>query len=183
MSALLATPGWVWYTDDMFFETYLAWFSGFPPSWAVFLIATLPIGELRAAIPVGISFYYLPVWWTYIVAVAGTFTPAIVLLWLLDPVAQWCGRHNQTVHRLLVWWFKRVEHHFFHHYERWGAVALILFVSIPLPLFGAWTGAAAAWLFRIPRWHATGYIAIGVLIMGLLVTGVTVGAIKIITLW
>ena len=56
---------------------------------------------------------------------------------------------------------------------------MVIFVAIPLPITGAWTGSVAAFLFGIPFKRALGLIFIGVLISGLIVTFLTLGIIKI----
>ncbi|HDH07408.1 MAG TPA: ligand-binding protein SH3, partial [Candidatus Moranbacteria bacterium] len=60
-------------------------------------------------------------------------------------------------------------------FERWGAVALIAFVAIPLPMTGAFTGGVAASIFQVPVKTASVLLLIGCIIAGIIVTGITLG--------
>ena len=64
--------------------------------------------------------------------------------------------------------------------EKYGALGLILFVAIPLPITGAWTGCVAAFLFGVRKRWAVACIAAGVLIAGVIVTLASTGVIKFI---
>jgi len=55
-----------------------------------------------------------------------------------------------------------------------------LFVAIPLPVTGVWTGSIAAWLFAIKRGPAMLFITLGALIAGVIMTALTLGAVFII---
>ena len=55
----------------------------------------------------------------------------------------------------------------------------MLFVAIPLPVTGAWTGAAAAFLFGIPRKKAILYITLGSIIAGVIVSLITIGGVSL----
>ncbi len=53
--------------------------------------------------------------------------------------------------------------------ERWGYWGVMIFVAIPLPVTGAYTGTVAAWLLRLDRKRSYGYLALGVALAGVLV--------------
>ena len=59
--------------------------------------------------------------------------------------------------------------------EKWGPLALIIFVAIPLPFTGAWTGSLVAFVFDLPFKKSIALIFIGVLIAGVLVTLASLG--------
>jgi uncharacterized membrane protein len=63
--------------------------------------------------------------------------------------------------------------------EKYGAIGLVLFVAIPLPVTGAWTGSAAAFLFGIPFRKAFPIILLGVMIAGGLVTAAVLGGVSL----
>src|SRR3989344_2691545 len=65
------------------------------------------------------------------------------------------------------------------NYYRYGNLALCLFVAIPLPATGVWTGALAAWLFGIPKASAFFYMALGALAAGFIVLAATLGVVNI----
>ncbi len=150
-----------------------------PPEIGVFLLSMLPIAELRIAIPFAIGVYKMPVLPSYFISVAGNIFPVFFILLFLEKISQFLTERSEIAKRFFDWLFCRTRKKFFENYERWGALALVIFVAIPLPFTGAWTGAVAAYLFGIPRKKAFVLISIGVAIAGLIVSLLTIGAIKI----
>lgn len=160
----------------MFTLDYLTIFKNTPPELVTFLVAMLPIAELRGAIPVGLVGFDLPIWVVYIIAVTGNLIPAFFLLLYLHPVAKWLSSRSKFFDRFFSWLFKRTRHRFSARAEKYGVfISLVTFVAIPLPITGAWTGSVAAYLFGIPFKRAMAAVTIGVLIAGLIVTVTTVG--------
>lgn len=135
-----------------------------------FLIAMTPIGELRAAIPVGIADQGLSWWEAYLLAVAGNMVPVIILLWMLPPMSRWLTSFENPIGRLLIWRTNSLVERHTISVQRWGAWALVPFVAIPLPITGAWTGCLAAWALGIRRRSALGAIFIGLLLAGAVVS-------------
>jgi len=152
-----------------------SWFSSFPPEVAIFFLSMLPITELRAAVPIGIEVYDIPVVTTWIVAILGNMVPTTVLLLLLPRLHEWILQH-----RFLGPVFRKkladAEKYFQGRYEKYGAIALVLFVGIPLPLTGAWTGSLAAFIFKIPFRKSFPLIFIGVCLAATLMTLITLFA-------
>ena len=138
-----------------------------PPWLATVLIATLPVFELRGAIPFALAIGE-PVFRTYILAVFGNLIPVIPLLLFLKPVSEYLRRFRLW-HKFFEWLFKRTERRA-EAVRRYEALGLIIFVAIPLPMTGAWTGSIAASLFKIKMKYALPCICIGVLIAGAVVT-------------
>lgn len=150
--------------------------SNWPPELATLVLAMVPITELRVAIPVAIAVWQLSAWSAFTWAVVGNIVPVFFILWWLEPIAQWLERNSSIARRILEWLFDRTRDKFNHHYETYGLIGLAIFVAIPLPGTGAWTGALAAWLFNIPFKKAVPAIIAGVLIAGVIVTLVSAGA-------
>ena len=144
----------------------------------VFLVAALPISELRGAIPLGLTVYNLSVITTFFWALLGNILPVIILLYLLEPFVNFTMRHNQFIYKCCNFVFERTRKKHYKRFEVLGALALISFVAIPLPFTGAWTGALAAFVFGISPPKAIFYIFIGLLISGLVVTGLMLGIIN-----
>jgi|LSQX01.1.fsa_nt_gb uncharacterized membrane protein len=146
--------------------------SHFSPNIGVFLAGTLPVTELRAAIPLGVSLGMEP-WVCFLYAVLGNLAPVPVLLALLPrlmmhvPPSSLVGRGLQWCIRRTLKRTKRVE--------KLGAIGLMVFVLIPLPGTGAWTASLAAVLFRISPNLALPSIAIGVVGAGIIVTVLSIG--------
>lgn len=147
----------------------------------VLVTAMLPIAELRGAIPLGIAAFDLHPIVTYILAVVGNMIPVFAILAFLDSYALKIAEKYKPLGELLHWVFERTRKKFYNNHKKFGSLALILFVAVPFPITGAWTGSVAAWLFGIPYKKAVSYITIGVLISGVIVTLATMGIITIAT--
>ena len=133
------------------------------------LVAALPIGELRAAIPLGLVQYEMHPLWAYSLGVIGNMIPVPFLLLLLSKVSDLLRRMS-IFDRFLTWLFAYTQRRHSALFNKFGAFALIVFVAIPLPATGAWSGSLAAVLFGVPFKHALPLIALGVMIAGILVT-------------
>jgi uncharacterized membrane protein len=139
-------------------------------------IAALPVSELRGAIPYAIKIGGIPWYEAYIMAVIGNFIPVIPILLLLGRVSEWLMRYRLW-NKFFTWLFNRtrVKGRLIEKFEIFG---LIVFVSIPLPVTGAWTGCVAAYLFGIPLKKAVPAIIAGILTAGTVVTLATLGIIS-----
>ena len=148
---------------------------------AVVLIATLPIFELRLSVPLGILSFKLPVAQVYFLSLLGNMIPVIPLLLLFKYFF-----HRLTglrgIGKVFSWWFARVEKRS-KIVERYGFFGLVLFVAIPLPVTGAWTGTVAATLFEMDTKKAFVAILIGVAIAGVVVSILSVAASEVVTRW
>lgn len=144
--------------------------AGISEGMTVAMIATLPIVELRGAIPVGNNAMGMRNrWWvTYTWAVFGNLVPVPFILLLLGPVSRFCTRWR-IGRRFFEWLFARTRRKAA-GVERYETLGLTLFVAIPLPVTGAWTGAMAAFLMGLRFRYALAAIAGGVLIAGVIVT-------------
>jgi uncharacterized membrane protein len=149
------------------------------PYLQTFITAMTPVGELRLAIPVALTSLNLTPIEAYLIAVLGNLIPIIFLLLFLDPVAQFLIRHSKWCERFFEWLFNRTHRRVIKHYEIYGYIALVIFVAIPLPITGAWTGSVAAYLLGIPFWKAFALIGLGVAISGLIVTLASLGIISL----
>jgi len=144
----------------------------------VVFIATLPVVELRGAIPWALSVGGLGWPEAYALAVVGNMIPVVPLLALLGPISEFLSRYRYTG-RFFEWLFARTRRRG-RVVEKYRALGLCLFVAVPLPVTGAWTGTAAALVFGIPFRYALPAVAAGVLIAGAIVTLASLG---VISLW
>ena len=148
---------------------------------AIVAISTLPIVELRGAIPVG--HLLLPDTdkstrlgrddlrrsaRIFCYAVLGNMLPVPFILLLLGPVSNLCMK-VPVGKKFFDWLFARTRRKTadIEKYEFWG---LAIFVAIPLPATGAWTGAMAGWLLGMSFPHALLSIFLGVVIAGVVMT-------------
>ena len=135
---------------------------------SVAAISTLPIVELRGAVPVGIVAFEMPWWKVYLVAVVGNMLPIPFILLLLGPVSRALMRFP-IGKRFFGWLFARTRRKSA-SIEKYEALGLTLFVAIPLPVTGGWTGAMAAFLMGISFGKSMLYILMGVMIAGVIMT-------------
>jgi uncharacterized membrane protein len=137
------------------------------PEAATFIIAMLPILELRGALPYALG---VGLAWpeAYLLAVTGNLVPIVPILLFLGPVSERL-RRLPGFGPFFDWVFRRSRKRsgFVERYGPWG---LALFVAIPLPVTGGWTGAAVAYLLGIPFRRSFPAIAAGVLLAGVVVT-------------
>ena len=143
----------------------------------VFLISMIPIVELRGALPVAAALR-LPVFSSYIAAVLGNLLPVPFILLLITPV---CNLLKKT--KVFAWFPRLVEKKVENNrakvekYARWG---LFLFVAIPLPGTGAWTGALVASFLEFKFKDAIISIIGGVLTAGVIMAAVSYGVLGLI---
>jgi uncharacterized membrane protein len=141
-------------------------------------ISALPITELRGAIPIALIIYKMPVFPAYFFAVLGNIMPVIFLLLYLKPFSDFlCRWHFLNI--FFKWLFKRT-HQYEEKFEKYGALFLLVFVAVPLPGTGAWTGSIAAFVFGIRFWYAFPAIVGGIIIAGIVVTLTSLGIISFI---
>jgi len=137
----------------------------------VFFTAAAPISELRGAIPLAILEFDISWPIAFVVAIAGNILPVPFLLLFLDPIARLLSK-VKLFDRIINWIFERSRRRG-KIIERYESIGLAIFVAIPLPLTGAWTGAIVAFLLGLPFWRSLIAITIGVLIAGVIVTTLT----------
>jgi len=135
-----------------------------------FLSAMLPVGELRLAIPLGIIHFDMPWYQALFYGVLGNLVPVIPLLLGLKLAARILTSFSNPLGRFLLWREGKIRSSYGARFQRYGALALLPFVAIPLPLTGAWTGCLAAWAFEVPPRKAFPVIAVGVILAGVVVT-------------
>ena len=138
----------------------------------VFFTAAAPISELRGAIPLAILDLNISWPLAFVVAFAGNLLPVPFLLLLLGPLARIVSK-VPVLDRILQWVFS-ISRRRGGIVETYGLLGLVLFVAIPAPVTGAWTGSIVAFLLGIEFKRAFPAIMLGVFIAGVIVTSLTV---------
>jgi len=141
---------------------------GFSKELVVLIISALPIFELRGALPVAINLFHFPWYYALPLAIIGNLLPVPVILLFLDAISR-CLSKVGCFDRFLQWLFEHTRKRG-RVVERYERIGLALFVAIPLPVTGAWTGSLAAVLFGLKFKHAILSIFIGVFVAGIIVT-------------
>lgn len=138
----------------------------------IFLLAMIPIGELRAAIPVGLLAYKLNWLEVYLISVLGNIIPVFFLLLFLKPVSDFLIKHFSFMEKFFNWLFERTRKRHKKTIDKHGWWGVMAFVAIPLPMTGAWTGTLIAFLADMSFRKSFTAVAMGVVIAGVIVTSV-----------
>lgn len=138
-----------------------------------------PLGELRLAIPVAILTDGLPWYQAFLASIVGNMVPILFLVPALERISLFLLSFPNPLGRLLEWRTQRLRLSQGRRFQRYGPLALAIFVGIPLPLTGAWTGVLVAWAFHMRPRVSIPYIALGVLIAGGIVTGLTMSGLQL----
>lgn len=146
-----------------------------PPELYVVLVAALPVVELRGAIPLGVALGLSPSEAFYL-ALLGNLLVAPVALLLL-PWAVGILTRLPLLARAWEALERRVRLKGEEQVQRLGALGLFLFVAVPLPGTGAWSGAVLAVVLGLKRRYALLAISLGVVAAGLIVLLLTGGAV------
>ena len=138
-----------------------------------FLLSMVPIIELRGAIPLGAALG-LPWYVNYIVCVIGNFLPVPFILLFIRAILNWM----KTVPKLdkIALWLEERAAKKSDKVSRYATIGLMLFVAIPAPGTGAWTGSLIAALMEMRLKHSLLSALCGVLIAGAVVSAIAYGA-------
>ena len=144
----------------------------------VLFCSMIPIIELRGAIPMG-AIFGMPWWQSYILSVIGNMLPVPIILLFVKAVLNFMARSNvKLFNKVADFLFKRVDKRRgkIEKYSFWG---VCLFVAVPLPVTGAWTGSLVAAMIDMKFWKALLSCLLGVMIAGVVMTLVSYGVIAI----
>ena len=145
----------------------------------VFILAMAPVLETRASIPYGVVMG-LPIVETLVVSLIGNLLPVPFLLWGLSSLESWALEDDD-------WWLKRVLASVYvnllfrvrkrgeRYINRYGLLGLALFVAVPLPGSGVWTGSLLAHVLGLRPKSSLVAIAVGAVVAALLVLAGTLG--------
>ena len=145
----------------------LDWLKGLPKDYIVMIVGALPIAELRGAIPLALSFG-MSMTRAFWLSVLGNCIIVAPALFLFAPVTGFL-RKFKIWSRFFDWVFERTKKNS-DSIQKYEALGLAIFVAIPLPMTGAWSGVIAASLFKIRFRYAFLAIVAGVLCAGLIVS-------------
>ena len=140
-----------------------------------FLMAMVPIIELRGAIPYGAGIAGLPIWQAALIAVLGNLLPVPFLVVFTRDVFALMRKKSDKLNSIVLRMERKADRNkdVVLRYEFWG---LMILVAIPLPGTGAWTGALVAAMMDMQLKRSFPAIALGVVVAAFIVTWVTYGA-------
>lgn len=143
------------------------WLRDLPKEYIVMIVGILPISELRGAIPLALSFG-MPIQKAFWLSVLGNISFVAPALFLFEPVSNRL-RKFRLWSRFFNGVFERTRKNS-DIIQRYEALGLAIFVAIPLPMTGAWSGVIAASLFKIRFRYAFMAIIAGIIGAGLIVS-------------
>lgn len=140
-----------------------------------FVMAMVPVIELRGAIPYGAGIAGLPIWQATLIAVLGNLLPVPFLVVFTRDIFSWMRKKSDKLNNIVQMMERKADRNkdVVLRYEFWG---LMILVAIPLPGTGAWTGALVAAMMDMQLKRAFPAIALGVVAAAFIVTWVTYGA-------
>ena len=150
----------------------------------VFLISMVPLIELRGAIPIGISAFWgdpLPIFPLYAICIIGNMLPVPFIYLFARKILIW-GKDKKIIGKFFNWCLEKGEKGGAKLQKKAGKkglfLALLLFVGIPIPGTGAWTGTLASSILDID--FKTSVIAV---MLGVILAGIIMGLASCRSIW
>ena len=147
---------------------------------AQFIVSMIPLIELRGSIPLGAAMgmdWHL----VFLISIAGNLLPVPFIVWFGRPLFKWL-KSTKLLSGVTNWYEQKLLQKA-DKVTRYEAIGLCLFVGVPLPGTGAWSGAAIAALLGMRMKPAILSIAAGVLIAGVIMTVASYGLLQFISLF
>ena len=141
----------------------------------VFIISLMPILELRGGL-IAASLLGLNPVTSYIVSIIGNVIPVPFILWLINSILDFM-RGRKHLSKIAKWLDKKVDKHK-GQIEKNGFWGLVLFVGIPLPGTGAWTGCLIAAVLEMDRKKAFLATMIGIIMASVIMMIISFGVLK-----
>lgn len=153
---------------------------GLPKELALFLMSALPVWELRGSIPFGIEVFRLDAVTAAAIAYAGNLAPLPFILVFLEPVKRFLSERSAPLARLFDWLYAYAHRRHSKRFEVLAELAFVLFVALPLPGTGGWSGALVAVVFGFPKLRSFALIAAGLAIQVLIVLAAYYGVTAVV---
>ncbi len=144
----------------------------------VFFCSMIPIIELRGAIPLGAALG-LPMWQSYLLSVVGNMLPVPIILLFIKKVLEFMSKSKiRFFNKVANWLYAKAEKNRakIEKYAFWGVA---IFVGIPLPMTGAWTGSLVAAIIDMKFFKAVLSALLGVLFAGVIMSLVSYGIVTV----
>ena len=141
----------------------------------VFIISLMPILELRGGL-IAASLLGLDPLRSYIIAIIGNIIPVPFILWFINSILEWM--RNSKHFKKLAKWIDKKAHKHKGQIEKYGYLGLVLFVGIPLPGTGAWTGCLIASVLEMDRKKSFIAAMIGIFMASIIMMILSFGVLK-----
>lgn len=157
---------------EILIENIVELFGGLGKEIVVFIVSLLPILELRGGL-IAASILDLDFIPAYIISILGNVLPIPLVLLFLERIFNWFKKFNwskKIINKLEKKILSKKE-----QIEKYGYFGLMLFVGIPLPGTGAWTGAGLAVLLHLDKKKSFIYIMLGVIMASIIMSILSYG--------
>lgn len=151
---------------------------GLGPELVTLIVSMIPVVELRGAIPVG-AYFGLPVWEAALISIIGNMIPVPFIIAFIRVIFDWMRKHVKFMTGII----DKLESRASQKSEKVKTgefIGLLLFVAVPLPGTGAWTGALIAATLNMRMRRAILPIFAGVIIAGIIVGLATAGVVHLV---
>ncbi len=162
------------------FSSLFNWLMGAGREFAVVVISMLPLVELRGAVPIGTA-AGMPWYEVLPLAYIGNMLPIPFVIMFGEKLLEWAGTLKPL--QGIVSSYKNKLESKKTQVTKYARVGLFLFVAVPLPGTGAWTGALVAALLGMPKWKAFFTIALGVAVAGAIMQIASSGVLSVVNLF
>ncbi|MFH1712310.1 MAG: small multi-drug export protein [Patescibacteria group bacterium] len=157
-------------------DQVISYLAQFPVEIATVALATLPIAELRLAIPIATNVWLVPPLTALGLALVGNFIPFFPLYFGLGALRRFSVKYMPWLTKMIDKSVDRAERRVKEKYAKYGAFALFLFTALPLPFTGLWTATLAAVALKVPLKYALAGVLSGIFVAGIIVTVLSVSA-------
>lgn len=137
-----------------------------PVAVRIIILAATPVLEQKAAIPVGII-AGLPIWEVYLLTLIGAIIPSPFIIWFIEYIFKFLRRYS--IMDTMITGFEKKTRGKSGNIEKYKLLGLLMFVAIPLPGTGVWTGSLAAVLLGLDKKMAVVTVFAGAVVCGLLI--------------
>ena len=162
------------------FTDLFNWLLGAGRELAVVIISMVPLVELRGAVPLGVAIG-MPVYELYPLAILGNMIPIPFLLFFGEKILDWVCTLRPFTRPATAYKQKLLSKT--DQVTKYARIGLFLFVAVPLPGTGAWSGALIATILKMPKTKALLSIFCGVIMAGIIMLIASHGVLGVVNLF
>lgn len=161
-------------------EKMTALLGGLPPIAIAFIISMIPILELRGGL-IAASLLHVPLWEAVGACILGNILPIPFILLFIEKILNWMeGCKIGWMRKLAIWLKERGTGKKADKIRKYEFLGILLFVGIPLPGTGAWTGSLIASLLHVSRKKSVPAIFLGLILATIIMCLISYGGIQAI---
>ncbi len=162
------------------FTDLFNWLLGAGRELAVVIISMVPLVELRGAVPLGVAIG-MPVYELYPLSILGNMIPIPFLLFFGEKILDWVCTLRPFTKFATAYKNKLLSKT--DQVTKYARIGLFLFVAVPLPGTGAWSGALIATILKMPKAKALFSILCGVITAGIIMLLASHGVLGVVNLF